>query len=46
MNRECNEDILINGIQFRRGDLVTMPIYAVHHSEEFYPEPEKFDPER
>ena len=26
--------------------LVTVPIYALHHLEEYWPEPEKVDPER
>ena len=28
------------------GTNVAVPIYAIHHSEEFYTDPEKFDPER
>lgn len=46
MNRVCNDDIEINGIPLCRGDIISLPIYAIHHCEEFYPEPEKFDPER
>ena len=46
MNRMCNDDIEINGIPLRRGDMILLPIYAIHHCEEFYPEPEKFDPDR
>ena len=25
---------------------MTVPAYALHHMEEYYPDPEKFDPER
>jgi cytochrome P450 len=46
MNRECGEDLDLNGIQLRAGDIIALPIYAIQHSEDFYPEPEKFMPER
>jgi cytochrome P450 family 3 subfamily A len=26
--------------------MVTIPAFALHHMEEYYPDPEKFDPER
>jgi cytochrome P450 len=44
--RLCSKDIEINGIKFRKGTRVLMPVYPVHHSEEYFPEPEKFLPER
>ncbi|CAG7825767.1 unnamed protein product [Allacma fusca] len=28
------------------GSIVTIPIYQVHHDEDYWPEPSKFDPER
>ena len=28
------------------GDMVLVPIYALHHDPEYFPNPEKFDPER
>ena len=46
MNRECNKDIEIDGVQLHEGDLVALPIYMVQNCAEFYPEPEKFMPER
>nr|QST15045.1 CYP360A5 protein [Diaphanosoma celebensis] len=46
LERECNQDVTYDGVHIKKGTLVTVPIYAVHHSEEFYPEPEKFDPDR
>lgn len=45
-DRECNESITVNGISFDKGTIFTVPIYAIHHDAEIYPDPEKFDPER
>ena len=36
-----NTSIVIN-----KGDVVYVPVYAIHHDEEYYPDPEKFIPER
>lgn len=36
----------IDGITLPAGSLVAAMIYAIHHDEEFWPEPAKFDPER
>ncbi|XP_002730609.1 cytochrome P450 3A29-like [Saccoglossus kowalevskii] len=45
-DRECTEDIIINGLHIPKGMYICMPIYAIHHDPELYPEPEKFIPER
>ncbi|XP_070556745.1 cytochrome P450 3A5-like [Ptychodera flava] len=45
-DRECNEDVTIAGINIKKGMYVAVSIYAIHHNPEFYPEPEKFIPER
>ncbi|RCN44232.1 unspecific monooxygenase [Ancylostoma caninum] len=45
-NRLCTSDVKINGIEMRKGCIFTLPIRAIHYSEEFYPSPEVFDPER
>lgn len=37
-----------NGLEFtiERGDSIIIPIYALHHDAQYYPEPDKFKPER
>ena len=44
--RECNEACTINGIHFPKGMLVLVPVYALHRDPEYWPDPEKFEPER
>ena len=34
------------GITLEKGQQVEVPIYGIHHCEEFYPEPFKFNPDR
>ncbi|XP_046636783.1 cytochrome P450 3A14-like isoform X1 [Daphnia pulicaria] len=48
IERQCTKDYSYdNGrIKIKKGQIVTVPTYALHHSEEYYPSPEKFDPER
>ncbi|XP_070556773.1 cytochrome P450 3A8-like [Ptychodera flava] len=45
-DRECSEDVTIDGIRFHKGLIVNVPIYVIHHDPKNYPEPEKFIPER
>ena len=33
-------------IVLEKGTIVQIPIYAIHHDADIYPDPEKFDPER
>jgi cytochrome P450 len=40
------ENCEINGVQFRRGDAVVIPVIAIHRNKELYAEPDRFNPER
>ncbi|XP_005103001.1 cytochrome P450 3A24 [Aplysia californica] len=46
IDRVCNEDIEIQGVRIPKGMVVLAPVYAIHHDDEIYPEPDKFKPER
>ncbi|TCO45906.1 cytochrome P450 [Actinocrispum wychmicini] len=40
------QDIAVGGYRIRKDTFVFVPITAVHHNEELYPQPEQFRPER
>jgi len=46
LERECSKDITYNGVHIKKGMIVSAPVYAIHYSEEYYTNPEKFDPDR
>ncbi len=48
VERQCTKDYSYDSgrIKIKKGQLVTVPAFALHHMEEYYPDPEKFDPER
>ncbi|KAK4878673.1 hypothetical protein RN001_011179 [Aquatica leii] len=49
MTRVCTEDYLVDSnrnVVIKKGTKVAVPIYAIHHDEEYYPQHNKFDPER
>ena len=45
-DRVCVNDCIVQGLRIKKGFKIQMPIYAAHHSEEFFSEPEKYRPER
>jgi cytochrome P450 len=44
--REVAEPVEIGGYRLKKGDLIHLYIYNLHHDARFWEEPEKFDPER
>lgn len=46
--RQCVIDYKVPGtdVTVEAGTKVEVPVYSLQHDPEFYPEPEKFDPER
>ncbi|KAJ8270166.1 hypothetical protein GJAV_G00111070 [Gymnothorax javanicus] len=46
VERFCTETVVVNGVTIPKGFVVVIPVYALHHDSEYWPEPECFDPER
>ena len=46
VDRVCNQDYEFEGIKLKKGQIWIACINALHHDEDLYPNPEKFDPER
>jgi len=48
LEREAMTDYKLGdtGIELFKGQLIEIPTYAIHHSEEYYPDPHIFNPER
>ncbi|CAG2167944.1 unnamed protein product [Oppiella nova] len=48
LTRKSKSDYMLGdtGIQLYGGQDIKIPVYAIHHSEEFYPNADKFDPDR
>ena len=45
--RICKKDTQVKpGLKITKGTYVRIPIFACHHNPDFFPEPEKFKPER
>jgi hypothetical protein len=45
-DRQAGRDVTIQGVFIPKGMSIDIPIYAVHHDPEYWPEPDRFDPER
>uniref|UniRef100_T1JM26 Cytochrome P450 n=1 Tax=Strigamia maritima TaxID=126957 RepID=T1JM26_STRMM len=47
IERTCSEDgYNLHGVILDKDTLVTVSPFSIHHDQQFYPDPEKFDPER
>ena len=48
LNRECTNDFKIpsTDVVLKKGMATVIPVLALHHDPKYYPEPERFDPER
>jgi cytochrome P450 len=44
--RHTEEDTVVNGIFIGKGVIVQAPVWHIHHDENIWPDPFKFDPER
>ncbi|XP_068239069.1 cytochrome P450 3A2-like [Palaemon carinicauda] len=48
IERVCSKDYHIAGtnITVRKGDIVEVPLWSIHHDEKYWPDPEVFNPDR
>jgi cytochrome P450 len=46
LTRTPTEDVFIDGYKIKKGAIVMISPYLLHRKEEFFPDPEKFDPGR
>src|SRR5205085_9432769 len=46
INRVALHDVTVAGIPLRKHQTVIMSVYTIHRRPEFYPAPERFDPDR
>jgi cytochrome P450 family 3 subfamily A len=46
LDRVAGEDFEYEGIKIEKGQVVAVPLWALHHDPEIYPDPDRFDPER
>ena len=46
IERAAQEDYEYNGIKIEKGTTLMCSVWALHHDPVYYPEPDKFNPER
>ncbi|XP_046646973.1 cytochrome P450 3A24-like [Daphnia pulicaria] len=46
VERVCNKEVTYNGVRIKKGIVVTVPAFALHYDEEYYPDPYRFNPDR
>lgn len=46
IGRQTLEPMQIEGVDVPVGTDLSIPIYAMHHNPDVFPDPERFDPER
>lgn len=48
LSRETKNDYIVPGtdITIESGTTIIIPVHAIHYDPEYYPDPERFDPDR
>lgn len=46
LDRAAGADYEYENIKIKKGEIICVPIYAIHHDPELFPEPDQFKPER
>ena len=46
IDRVCTSDTVVNGFHIPKGVTINIPVNAIHHDPEHWPNPDVFDPER
>ena len=46
IDRVAKEDAIVEGVRIPKGAVAVVPLYALHHDPETWPDPEKFNPDR
>lgn len=46
LDRLASEDFDYEGMKIKKGQMVVVPLWALHYNPDIYPEPDRFDPER